>query len=371
MKYVDEYRDATLAPALVGEILSVVRPDRHYRLMEACGGHTHAIYRYGIDELLPANVELVHGPGCPVSVLPTGRLDEAIAIAQQPGVIFACFGDLLRVSGSGGTLLDAEGRGADVRMVYSSLDALRIAKANPTRTVVFAAIGFETTAPATALTIKRAKAENVTNFLCLSNHLTIVPPVRALLDAPDLRLDGFIAPGNLSAVIGTRAYEFIPAVYDTPVVVAGPEPLDVLQAIHMLLVQLNTGCCEVENQYRRVVSHAGNLRALEVLGEVFRPRPRFAWRGLGVIRGSGLRLSDAYAEFDAELRFTPVSTPAPEPAGCRCGQVLAGAVKPWECAAFGTSCTPDSPIGTCMVSSEGACAAYYDYGRFAREREAV
>jgi len=368
MRFVDEFRDAELGRALAGEILSMVEPGRHYKLMEVCGGHTHSIYKYGIDDLLPANVELVHGPGCPVCVIPMGRVDDGIAIAHQPNVIFTCFGDMMRIPGSEGSLQDAKAAGADVRMVYSPLDALRIAKANPDRDVVFFAIGFETTAPSTALTLKRARAEGVTNFLCMCNHVLIVPPLRALLDSPDLRLDGFIGPGHVSTVVGARPFEFIPAQYGKPIVVAGFEPLDVLQAVQMILRQLADGRCEVENQYRRVVPYEGNLRALEVLAEVFALRPHFEWRGMGFISQSGLRLSDAYADFDAELRYAVPGVRVADPKACQCGEVLKGVIKPWECKVFGTACTPEHAIGTCMVSPEGACAAYYNYGRFARER---
>ena len=291
MKFVDEFRDAELGRALAGEILSIVEPGRHYKVMEVCGGHTHSIYKYGLDDLLPANVELVHGPGCPVCVIPMGRVDDGIALAHQPGVIFTCFGDMMRVPGSHGSLLDAKAAGADIRMVYSPLDALRIAKANPDREVVFFAIGFETTAPSTALTLKRAKAEGVANFSCMCNHVTIVPPLRALLDSPDLRLDGFVGPGHVSTVVGARPFEFIPADYGKPIVVSGFEPLDILQGVHMILTQLAEGRCEVENQYKRVVPYEGNRRALEVMAEVFELRPHFEWRGLGFISHSGLKLS--------------------------------------------------------------------------------
>ena len=368
MRYVDEFRDADLGRALAGEILAAVEPGRHYKLMEVCGGHTHSIYKYGIDDLLPANVELVHGPGCPVCVIPMGRVDDGIAIAHQTGVIFTCFGDMLRIPGSDGSLQDAKAQGADVRMVYSPLDALRIAKANPDRDVVFFAIGFETTAPSTALTLKRAKAEGVTNFLCMSNHVTIVPPLRALLDSPDLRLDGFIGPGHVATVVGARPFEFIPADYGKPIVVAGFEPLDVLHAVRMILAQLADGRCEVENQYTRVVPYEGNVRALEVLAEVFALRPHFEWRGMGFISQSGLKLNDAYADFDAELRYAVPGVRVADPKACQCGEVLKGVIKPFECKVFGTACTPERPIGTCMVSSEGACAAYYNFGRFAREK---
>ncbi len=372
MRFVDEFRDAELGRAVAAEVLSLVEPGRHYKFMEVCGGHTHSIYKYGIDDLLPSNVELVHGPGCPVCVIPMGRVDDGIAIASHDeGVIFTCFGDMLRIPGSDGSLLDAKAAGADVRMVYSPLDALRIARENPGREVVFYAIGFETTAPSTALTLRRAKAERITNFSCMCNHVTIVPPLRALLESPDLRLDGFIGPGHVCTIVGARPFEFIPADYEKPIVIAGFEPLDVLQAISMILRQLAAGRCEVENQYSRVVPYEGNLRALEVMADVFELRPHFEWRGLGFISHSGLKLSDRYAEFDAEERFRVPGVRVADPKACQCGEVLKGVIKPWECKVFGTACTPERPIGTCMVSSEGACAAYYNFGRFAREREAV
>jgi hydrogenase expression/formation protein HypD len=371
VRFVDEFRDAALGRVLAGEIVSAVPPGRHLKIMEVCGGHTHSIYKYGVDDLLPENVELVHGPGCPVCVIPMGRVDDGIAIAREPGVILTCFGDMMRVPGSTGSLLEAKADGADVRMVYSPLDALRIAKSEPDREVVFFAIGFETTAPSTALTLKRAKAEGVANFSCFCNHVTIVPPLRALLDSPDLRLDGFIGPGHVSTVVGARPLEFIPADYGKPVVVSGFEPVDILQSVLMILRQLNEGRCEVENQYKRVVPYEGNLRALEIMAEVFALRPHFEWRGLGFISHSGLRLSAAYADYDAEQRFAVKNIRVADPKACQCGEVLKGVIKPWECKVFGTACTPERPIGTCMVSSEGACAAYYNYGRFAREREVV
>jgi hydrogenase expression/formation protein HypD len=371
MRFVDEFRDAELGRAVAAEILASVEPGRHYKVMEVCGGHTHSIYKYGVDDLLPENVELVHGPGCPVCVIPMGRVDDGIAIARRPGVIFTCFGDMMRVPGSETTLLDAKAAGADVRMVYSPLDALRIAKANPDREVVFFAIGFETTAPSTALTLQRAKAEGVRNFSCVCSHVTIVPPLRALLESPDLRLDGFVGPGHVSTVVGARPFEFIPADYGKPVVIAGFEPLDILQAVLMILRQLSAGECTVENQYKRVVPYEGNARALEVMAEVFELRPHFEWRGLGFISQSGLKLSEAYADLDAERRFDVPGVRVADPKACQCGEVLKGVIKPFECKVFGTACTPERPIGTCMVSSEGACAAYYNYGRFAREREVV
>jgi hydrogenase expression/formation protein HypD len=300
-----------------------------------------------------------------------GRVDDGIAIAANEEVILTCFGDMMRVPGSEESFIEAKARGADIRMVYSPLDALRIAKANPDRVVVFFAIGFETTAPSTALTLKRAKAEGVENFLCVCNHVTIVPPLRALLDSPDLRLDGFIGPGHVSTIVGVRPFEFIPSQYRKPLVTAGFEPLDILQAIRMILGQLAEGRCEVENQYKRVVPYDGNPAALAAMAEVFELRPHFEWRGLGFISQSALRLADEYADFDAEVRYEVPGVRVADPKACQCGEVLKGVIKPWECKVFGTACTPEHAIGTCMVSPEGACAAYYNYGRYAREREAV
>src|SRR5918997_3671899 len=368
MRFVDEFRNAELARTLGLEIASLVEPGRHYKIMEVCGGHTHTIYKHGIEDHLPESVELVHGPGCPVCVIPMGRVDDGISIATRPGVVFTCFGDMMRVPGGNGSLLDAKAEGADVRFVYSPLDALKIARENPERDVVFYAIGFETTAPSTALTLMRAKQENIRNFTVMCNHVTIVPPLKALLESPDLRLDGFIGPGHVCTVVGARPFEFIPADYGKPLVVSGFEPLDVLQSVHMILMQLAEGRAEVENQYRRVVPYDGNLKALEVLAEVFELRPHFEWRGLGFISQSALRLSPAYADLDAEERFSVPGVRVADPKACQCGEVLKGVIKPWECKVFGTACTPERPIGTCMVSSEGACAAYYNYGRFARRR---
>jgi hydrogenase expression/formation protein HypD len=371
MKYVNEFRDAKIAQAVAAQIAGLVDPDRHYKVMEICGGHTHTIYRHGIKDLLPPQVELVHGPGCPVCVLPMGRVDDGIAVAERPEVIFTCFGDMMRVPGSKGSLLEIKARGADVRMVYSPLDALRIARENPQREVVFYAIGFETTAPSTALTLQRAKRECIKNFSVFSNHVTIVPPVRALLDSPDLRLDGFIGPGHVSTVIGCRPYGFIAQDYKKPVAVAGFEPLDLLQSIMMLMKQLAEGRCEVENQYSRIVPWEGNLPALKSMAEVFELRPYFEWRGLGFIAQSALKLSSSYADFDAELRFEVPGVRVADPKACQCGEVLKGVLKPWECRVFGTACTPEHPLGTLMVSSEGACAAYFNFGRKSLEREPV
>ena len=363
MRFVDEFRDPAAARALVQAIEQLADPDRHHKFMEVCGGHTHTIYRHGIEQLLPDNVELVHGPGCPVCVIPMGRVDDAIHLARQPDVIFTSFGDMMRVPGADGALLDAKADGADVRMVYSPMDALAIAQREPNREVVFFAVGFETTAPSTAVTIKRAAAAGVTNFSVFSNHVTIVPPLRAILESPDLRLDGFIGPGHVSTVIGNRPYRFVPRDYRLPLVTTGFEPLDVLQSVEMLLRQLRDGRCEVENQYTRVVRDEGNPRALQLLAEVFQLRPHFEWRGLGFIAQSALALREEFADLDAERRFDLPGIRVADPKSCQCGEVLKGAIKPWECKVFGTACTPETPIGTCMVSSEGACAAYYEFGR--------
>ena len=368
MKFVDEFRDPDLGRIVATQIVATVEPGRHYKVMEVCGGHTHTIYKYGVDDLLPPNVELVHGPGCPVCVIPMGRVDDAIAIAKRPGVVFTCFGVMLRVPGGTETLLDAKAQGADVRMVYSPLDALRIARENADREVVFLAIGFETTAPSTALTLVRAKRERLANFSVMCNHVMILPPLRALLESPDLRLDGFIGPGHVCTVIGARPFEFVAADYGKPVVISGFEPLDVLQSVHMVLRQVAEGRCEVENQYTRVVPPEGNPAALRVMQEVFALRPHFEWRGLGFISHSALKLSEGYADFDAERRYEVPGVRVADPKACQCGEVLKGVIKPWECKVFGTACTPEHAIGTCMVSPEGACAAYYNYGRFARER---
>ncbi|MGI8632667.1 MAG: hydrogenase formation protein HypD [Solirubrobacterales bacterium] len=369
MRFVDEFRDAELGRAASAEILSLVEPGRHYKLMEVCGGHTHSIYRYGIDDLLPDQVELVHGPGCPVCVIPMGRVDDGLTIARADNVIFTCFGDMMRVPGSEQTFNEVKAEGADIRMVYSPLDALRLAKANPDRDVVFFAIGFETTVPSTALTLKRAKAEGVDNFFVMCNHVTIVPPLRALLESPDLRLDGFIGPGHVSTVVGARPFEFIPADYGKPLVTSGFEPLDILQSIAMILGQLAEGRSEVENQYTRVVPYEGNQAVRRVMAETFELRLHFERRGLGFISQSALRISEAYADFDAERRWEVPGVRVADPKACQCGEVLKGVIKPWECKVFGTACTPDHAIGTCMVSPEGACAAYYNFGRYSRRRE--
>jgi hydrogenase expression/formation protein HypD len=368
MRFVDEYRSGELAARIAGQIDELVEPGLTYKLMEVCGGHTHAIYKHGVEDLLPEAIELVHGPGCPVCVIPMGRQDDAISIAERPNVIFATFGDMMRVPSSNGSLLDARARGADVRMVYSPLDALKIARDNPRKEVVFFAIGFETTTPATALTLLRARADRIENFTVFANHVTIVPAIRAILASPDLRLDGFIGPGHVSTVIGTRPYRFIAQDHGKPVVVSGFEPLDVLQSVYMVMLQLAEGRSEVENQYKRVVQDEGNRRALRVIAETMELRTTFEWRGLGFISQSALKLRGEFAAWDAEVRYEIPGIRVADPKACQCGEVLKGVIKPWECKVFGTACTPDRPIGTCMVSSEGACAAYYNYGRFAGRR---
>ncbi len=364
MKFIDEYRQSDLALKLAEKIATI--SDKPLKLMEVCGGHTHAIFKYGIEDLLPPNIEMIHGPGCPVCVIPLGRTDDCISLALEPNVIFTTFGDMMRVPGSHTNLLDAKAKGADVRMVYSPLDALKIAKQNPTRHVIFLALGFETTSPSTAMTILQAEKDNIENFSVFCNHIMIVPSLKAMLDSPDLQLDGFVGPGHVSTVIGTRCYEFVPREYGKPLVVAGFEPLDILQAVYMIVKQISEGRAEVENQYGRVVSPDGNCKALEVLSEVFEPRDYFEWRGLGSIAHSGMKLKPKYAQFDAELKFDVPGLKVADPKACQCGEILKGVKKPWECKVFGTACTPETPIGSCMVSSEGACAAYYNFGRLSK-----
>ncbi len=368
MKFVDEFRDPELAEMLGRQITSLVEPGRHYKVMEVCGGHTHTIYRYGVQDHLPEAIELVHGPGCPVCVIPMGRVDDGISIAEREGVILTCFGDMMRVPGGRGSFLDAKARGADIRMVYSPLDALRIARENPDRQVVFFAIGFETTSPSTALTIKRAARDGVKNFSVFCNHIAINPALHAILDAPDLDLDAFIGPGHVSTVIGCRPYEWIARDYRMPLVVAGFEPLDLLQSVYMIMKQFSEGRAEIENQYGRVVPYDGNPAAVGVLDEVFVRRPHFEWRGLGSIPDSALMVAPEYIDYDAEARFSLPGLRVEDPKACQCGEVLKGVLKPWECKVFGTACTPETPIGTCMVSSEGACAAYYNFGQYAEGR---
>ena len=375
MKYVEEFRDAEKAKVLVHEIDKLVSEidvtkERPISIMEVCGGHTHSIFRYGLEGMLPKEIELVHGPGCPVCVLPMGRVDDCVSIAERPEVIFTTFGDAMRVPGSKKSLMQAKADGADVRMVYSPMDALALAKKNPDREVVFFAIGFETTIPSTALTILQAKAEGVENFSVFCNHITIVPTIKAILDSPDLQLDGFLGPGHVSMVIGTEPYEFISRHYKRPMVVAGFEPLDVLQSIWMVLKQIKEGRAEIENQYARIVPDAGNRAALTALSEVYELREFFEWRGLGSIDHSGVRIRAAYRAFDAEAKFATPNIKIADPKSCQCGEVLKGVIKPWQCKVFGSACNPETPLGALMVSSEGACAAYYQYGGV-KKREAV
>ena len=372
MKYVDEYRNETTAKRLAFDIKHL-SADKPLKIMEVCGGHTHTIYKHGIEDLLPSNIDLIHGPGCPVCVLPMGRVDDAISIAKREDVIFTTFGDMMRVPGSKGSLLDAKADGADVRFVYSPLDALKIARHNPEKEVVFFAIGFETTATSTAVTLLRAQAEGIQNFSVFCNHVTIIPAMKAILDSPDLRLDGFIGPGHVSMVIGQRPYHFVAKDYGKPVVIAGFEPLDIIQSVHMIVKQISQNRAEVENQYSRVVRAEGNRKALETMARTMELRPFFEWRGLGFITHSALKLRSEFAPWDAELRFEVPGLRVADPKACQCGEVLKGVIKPWECRVFGTACTPETPIGTCMVSPEGACAAYFNYGRYsmASERNAM
>jgi len=367
MKYVDEFRDPEKAKVLLAEIHVLADKlrkgkDRPLQIMEVCGGHTHAIFRYGIESMLPDAIELIHGPGCPVCVLPMGRVDDCVTLAELPNVIFTTFGDAMRVPGSKKSLLQAKSEGCDVRMVYSPLDSLKLAKDNPGKEVIFFALGFETTMPSTAMTVLQAEREGVRNFSLFCNHITIIPTVKAILDSPELTLDGFLGPGHVSMVIGNSPYNFIAEQYGKPLVVAGFEPLDVLHAIWMVLKQMDEGRSVVENQYSRVVPEDGNAVALDAIGRVFELREFFEWRGLGSIDHSGVRMREPYALYDAERKFAIKSIKIADPKSCQCGEVLKGVIKPWECKVFGTACTPETPLGALMVSSEGACAAYYQFG---------
>jgi hydrogenase expression/formation protein HypD len=361
MKFVDEFREPEVITKTSAEIRRLADPHRHYRIMEVCGGHTHAIYRFGLKDLLPSNIELIHGPGCPVCVLPMGRIDDGLAIAQDPTVIFTAFGDMMRVPGTQGSPLEHKARGMDVRIVYSPADALKLAEANPDKHVMFFAIGFETTAPSTALTLVRAKTLGVHNFSVFCNHVTIIPAIRAILDSPDMRIDAFIGPGHVSTVIGCRPYEWIAKNENKPVAVSGFEPLDILQSIVMVLRQLQSNQATIENQYKRVVPWEGNRAALRAMAEVFELRPYFEWRGLGFISQSALRMRESYAEWDAEQRFVVPGVRVTDPKAAQCGEVLKGVLKPHQCKLFAKECTPEHPIGALMVSSEGSCAAYFNY----------
>ncbi len=373
MKYVDEFRDPAAAGLLTRRISELAGgiprvSGRPLQLMEFCGGHTHSIFRYGIEQLLPEEIELVHGPGCPVCVLPMGRVDDCVALAERPDVIFTTFGDAMRVPGSRKSLLQAKAEGADVRMVYSPLDALGLARRFPDRQVIFFALGFETTMPSTALTVLEAEREGIDNFSLFCNHITTVPTIKAILDSPDMQIDGFLAPGHVSMVVGEAPFHFVAADYGKPIVITGFEPLDILQSLLMLLQQIADGRCTVENQYARVVRADGNEPGLAAIAQVFELREFFEWRGLGSIDHSGVRIREAYARFDAERRFAVPNIRIADPKSCQCGEVLKGVIKPWECKVFGTACTPETPMGALMVSSEGACAAYHSFGTRDRVR---
>jgi hydrogenase expression/formation protein HypD len=370
LKYIDEFRDGGLARGLAAAIAQAAHPTHRYAFMEFCGGHTHAISRYGVSDLLPANVRMIHGPGCPVCVLPIGRVDMAIRLVLEHKAILCSYGDCLRVPASDGlSLLKAKSRGGDVRMVYSAADALRIAQENPMKQVVFFAIGFETTTPPTAVVIRQAAALNLSNFSVLCCHVLTPSAISSILESPEVRrwgtvpLDGFIGPAHVSTIIGSQPYEFFAEEYRKPVVIAGFEPLDVMQAILMLIRQVNEGRCEVENEFTRAVTPEGNRKAQDLVAEVFELRRSFEWRGMGTIPYSALAIRQGYANFDAERRFALAYRAVPDHKACDCGAILRGVKEPRDCRLFGTVCTPENPVGSCMVSSEGACAAYYTYGR--------
>jgi hydrogenase expression/formation protein HypD len=361
MKYIDEFRRSDVARAIARQMAAVI--DAPVKIMEVCGGHTHAIFKYGLNDLFPPQLTALHGPGCPVCVTPIGKIDQAIGLARLPNVTLASYGDMLRVPGSESSLLAERARGADIQMVYSPLDALKLAREAPQREVVFFAIGFETTAPANAMALLTAHRQGVKNFTLVSNHVMVAPAMRAVLEAPDVRVDGFVGPGHVSTIIGTRPYEFIVNDFHLPVVIGGFEPLDLMQSFLMVLQQIHTQRAEIENQYTRVVKREGNRQALAVMDEVFETCD-LEWRGLGRIPASGLKICGKYASYDAEQRFPEVVVvPHDDHPACICGEVLRGVKQPHDCKVFGTACTPETPIGACMVSSEGACAAEFRYGR--------
>ena len=367
MRYIDEYRDGDLTQSLLKELRKIVT--RPWMLMEVCGGQTHAILKSGLDRLLPEEIELVHGPGCPVCVTPLELIDKAIALASRPDVIFTSYGDMLRVPGSEQDLFSVKAAGGDVRVIYSPLDALKIARQNPDKTVVFFGIGFETTAPANAMAVVQAKTQGIDNFAMLVSHVTVPPAIVALMETPDVRVNGFLAAGHVCTVMGYWEYEPLVRRYQVPVVVMGFEPVDIVRAILMCVKQLEEGRAELENAYARSVERLGNRPAQDIINQVFEPCDR-PWRGIGVIPQSGYQMRPAYAAFDAELRFPEVQAiTTEEPSVCISGLVLQGLKKPNECPAFGETCTPQNPLGATMVSSEGACAAYYRYGRFSLTRE--
>ncbi|MET0106173.1 MAG: hydrogenase formation protein HypD [Sedimenticola sp.] len=376
MKYIEEFRQHELAVKLSEAIAAEADPARQYNLMEFCGGHTHAIFRYGVQDLMPENVRFVHGPGCPVCVLPIPRIDNAIELVERHDVILCTYGDMLRVPASGRkSLIKVKANGGDVRMVYSTQDALRIARENPDRQVVFFAIGFETTTPPTAVALKQAKAEELKNFSVFCNHVLTPAAIQNILESPEVRelgsvsIDGFFGPSHVSSVIGSRPYEFFAEEFGRPVVIAGFEPLDVMQSALMLIRQLNEGRHEVENEYTRVVTREGNVKAQALVAETMELRRAFEWRGLGLVPYSALKIKQAYAEFDAERRFELHESDATDVKGCECPAILRGTKKPTDCKLFGTVCTPENPMGSCMVSSEGACAAYWTYGRFRKSEQ--
>lgn len=371
MKYIDEFRQRDLAEKVAGAIVREARSGRDYHFMEFCGGHTHAIFRYGVQDLMPPNVRFVHGPGCPVCVLPVRRLDDAVELAERHGVILTTYGDMMRVPGTKQrSLIKAKADGADIRMVYSTQDALKIARENPERQVVFFAIGFETTTPPTAVALVQARREGLRNFSVFCNHVLTPAAIQHILQSPEVRdlgtvkIDGFLGPSHVSSVIGSEPYEFFSEEFQKPVVIAGFEPLDVMQSTLMLIRQINEGRHEVENEYTRVVKREGNLKAQALVSDVFELRPRFEWRGLGSVPYSALRIRSEFADLDAETRFELSEKASREVKSCECPAILRGAKKPTDCKLFGTVCTPDNPMGSCMVSSEGACAAYWTYGRF-------
>ncbi|TXI29366.1 MAG: hydrogenase formation protein HypD [Nitrosomonas oligotropha] len=371
MKYIDEFRAGALAWQIAAKIASEADPRRDYHFMEFCGGHTHAISRFGIVDLLPDNVHMIHGPGCPVCVLPIGRVENAIQLAQMPGLILCSYGDMLRIPATNGmSLLKAKAQGADIRMVYSSADAIKIAQENPQRQVVFFAIGFETTTPPTAVAIQQAQTLGLNNFTVFCNHVLTPSAISHILQSPEVRqfglvpLDGFIGPAHVSVIIGSQPYEYFAEEFQKPVVIAGFEPLDVMQAILMLIRQINASRAEVENEFTRAVSPAGNRKAQSLVAEVFELRRTFEWRGLGWVPYSALKIKSSYADFDAEQRFRISTVSIADNKACECGAILRGVKRPQDCKIFGTVCTPENPVGSCMVSSEGACAAHYSYGRF-------
>ena len=366
MKYIDEFRDGRLARTVASAIAAEAHPDETYHFMEFCGGHTHAIARYGLEDLLPAQVRMIHGPGCPVCVLPVGRIDMVLKLVADEDVVLCTYADLMRVPASGrDSLLKAKAAGADIRMVYSTADALAIAQAEPGRQVVFFAIGFETTTPPTAVAVQIAKAKGLDNFTVFCNHVLTPSAIQAILAAPGgIRVDGFVGPAHVSTVIGTRPYERFARDYGKPIVVAGFEPLDVLQAILMLMRQKNRGQHQVENEYSRAVTPEGNVKAQALVAELFDVRDAFEWRGLGTVPDSALMLKDRFAAFDAERRFAMAPITASDNPACECAAILRGVKRPEDCRLFGTACTPETPMGSCMVSSEGACAAVWTYGRF-------